>query len=140
APFFPFREIALSGAAASKGWRIRQGFEVGETALRHGLIAEGPVGLGWVTLLGAEPARWVQPMPDKTAADITRDLWHLILKPVLERTRPVEDDPYQSWRVAADFSGGSGPDRETRCATHVCLDGIARTPPISHFVAWCIGS
>lgn len=51
----PGRLIRISEDAVREGWRLR--WTVGEGS---GLVAEGPVGFGWVTLVGVDPGAIVR--------------------------------------------------------------------------------
>jgi len=146
APTVSFRELSITSGGLRGGWHIRDstdGSPPADPAHPRGLIAEGPVGLGWVTLIGVDPSRCAVPSEKKTVNEVTRDIWHRILRPVLERTKPSDDEyQYGMWGGRGGrgfYSGGSGHDGETRSAISSCLDGIANTPPLSHSVAWSIG-
>lgn len=63
------RPIRVTPGAALDGWRTR--WAVGEN--EWGALAEGPVGFGWVTVLGLEPAATPKALSARTAGAVWRD-------------------------------------------------------------------
>lgn len=65
------RLIRLSEKARSRGWVSRWG--ANEAANDAGLMAEGPMGLGWVTVLGIEPERVPKALSKAGTSAVWRD-------------------------------------------------------------------
>ncbi|MEZ6241574.1 MAG: hypothetical protein R3B57_00870 [Phycisphaerales bacterium] len=109
------RPITLSPAAERLGWRARW-------ELRHdagALLIEGPVGFGWLTILGTRPERVPKVASDAEAAAI----WRNALNPSVGRwIRPREGRVwYNQW-------GASGATPQHQGAIASILDHILRVP------------
>ncbi len=93
APEVAARPITLTDRARSMGWTTR--WAAGE----HALLAEGPVGFGWVTLLGVHPRRVGAIVSDQNTADV----WHDALKPLVEEW--TDAAPERNWYPTWNASG-----------------------------------
>ncbi len=67
------RPIALTPAAEEEGWQVRWGVgRLSEPMVGHAL-AEGPLGLGWVTVLGFEPRTISNVLSARAAGAVWRE-------------------------------------------------------------------
>ncbi len=73
------RTISLTDAARRDGWKSRWG----------GMIAEGPVGMGWVTIIGCEPESLPATLDNLATATAWRDALRTALAPYIKR--PMSD-------------------------------------------------
>jgi hypothetical protein len=91
------RLISLSPDAQRLGWSI-----LWSTSPNQGLIAHGPVGLGWLTVLGVDPE---QPLAGLDNAGVRR-LWHAALSPSLAHylNRPLSDRPHSDDAVSKSIN------------------------------------
>lgn len=88
----PGRLIRISEDAARDGWRLR--WNVGEGA---GLVAEGPVGFGWVTLLGIDPGTIVRG-EDAASRKCWADALQGAIEPYLRRSEGSGASFGYAWR------------------------------------------
>jgi len=70
------RRAALTALGASRGWKLRWLVDAG-----GGMIAEGPVGLGMVTIVTVEP----RSVSRVLSRDVTRAAWRSVLERALKR-------------------------------------------------------
>lgn len=129
------RAISLRSRGEREGWRTR--WSVGG---EKGLLAEGPAGFGFVTIIGVEPERV------GTVADprVTRRVWRDAMLGVLETWRRSTlrktKDNYWMYDYQYNASGG---DLSTRIGMSMVLDELSRSHtvnPISFVViAGCMG-
>ena len=123
------RAIALRARGEREGWRVR--WSVGG---EKGLLAEGPVGFGFVTIVGVEPER-VGVVADPR---VTRRLWRDALRGAVETWRRGSftrtDENYWIYDYQFNASGG---DLPTRIGVAAVLDELSRSHtvnPISFLV------
>jgi len=115
---FSARTIAATELGIASGWTTRWAVEGDDLS---GLIASGPVGLGMVTLIDADPAR----MAATLDAVKTRRLWRDALESAAPaRVRGLAADP-NPWH-----GDGSGADPEASRALAAALDGVSDVPPL----------
>ena len=123
------RAISLRSRGEREGWRVR--WSVGG---EKGLLAEGPVGFGFVTIVGVEPERV------GTVADprVTRRVWRDAMRGTLETWRRSSfkrtNDNYWVFDYQYNASGG---DLPTRIGLSMVLDELSQSHtvnPISFLV------
>ncbi len=90
----PARPITLSPRAQRLGWTTRWDLEDGSA-----LLAEGPAGFGWLTILGVHPQR----VGALASHDNTARVWHDALAPIVEDW--TESAPERDWYYRWDTSG-----------------------------------
>lgn len=123
------RAISLRPLGIREGWRTR--WSVGDG---RGLLAEGPVGFGFVTILGVDPERLGAIVDQR----ITRRVWRDALRGALETWRrgEVRRTNENSWMFDYSF-GASGADLPTRIGLSTVLDELSKSHtvnPISFLV------
>lgn len=139
------RRLTLTEAGARRGWRVRwRGEDVlssGEAG-DSGLLAEGPLGFGMVTLVGVDPTKAASVL--STEAGLV--LWRDALIPVLS-SRPGRDPSAEhasTFNSGVVYYGGwyqgSGADRETRDAQGTVLDRITDSPTLGHGLFFAISA
>jgi hypothetical protein len=108
----PGRPITLDPAAAERGWTARWG------AADGALLAEGPAGLGWVAVLGVDPAR----AGEIASTTLSGCLWREALAASLEQV-------YRRSGVQSGFgfagNYGAPPSGE---AINIALEQVADVP------------
>jgi len=117
------RALRLTQPIAESGWRIDWGTI---KSVRHdgealdGLLAQGPVGFGWIVVLGIDPA-----LLGTNSAELTHN-WNRALRHALSEAanRPWLDRD-QRW-----LGRGSGPDESSRLAVKSSLDSLADIPAL----------
>lgn len=110
------RPIALTGAAP--GWSQRW-----QMPGLGSLIAEGPVGAGWVILLGVDPRR----VPAIVSEDETAYLWREILREPVNAW--VDELPDLNYYWGSSGFDPSGATPRHRSAIASILDSTLRAPP-----------
>ena len=113
------RLVSLSGRARENAWRLRW------AADGAGLIAEGPVGLGLVMVMGIDPARASAVLSESAAGAA----WSDALGPMIDPLDPWEANNAYSWWYA-----GSGDSLGSRIAITEGLDHLSGLPPIGGLV------
>lgn len=121
------RPIALGDAQDpdAKAWRVRWALR---DATRvngvetEGLLAEGPIGFGWVVLLGIDPPQLASGSDDAPS----RIAWREALRNTCAElaTRARSSDQY-SWGTR-----GSGSDHSARIATRSVLNALSDAPAL----------
>lgn len=121
-PTITRRTIALSERAQRDGWTGRWNANEGV------LLAEGPVGLGMVTIVTVDPGRAFP----AASNDRLADAWHEVIAGPLDRfatTNPSADD--RGWgRFGRYASSGAGEPEQTALTS--AIERIARIPPLGH--------
>jgi hypothetical protein len=114
----PLREVSLTDLGRRAAWRVR--WLVGEEA---GLVAEGPVGLGLVTVIGFEPRR----VGRTVSAGATAAVWGELLEADLAR-----------WREAATMPAGwyGSPMPLDQYAQDAVIEHLADVPTVGGGVFW----
>jgi hypothetical protein len=123
------RAISLRPRGVREGWRTR--WSVGDG---RGLLAEGPVGFGFVTILGVDPERLGTIVDPR----ITRRVWRDALRGPLETWRRGQvQRTNENWWMVDDSFGASGADLPTRIGLSTVLDDLGKSHtvnPISFLV------
>lgn len=125
------RVLRVTERAREDGWKVRWATNSNG---REGLIADGVVGLGSVTILGVDPAvmqRWMN-------ADATALLWGEACSAALGPWAVRAERPGREDQRYWDYSSRSAPDREARQAMTAVLNALSTVPPISTSVFWLI--
>ncbi len=117
-PDLSARRIRLTQAGQDAGW-TRRWIENEQDSL----IAEGPVGLGWALVVGADPQR----IPALASDDETAYLWREILRESAERWVAELPEANAFWGVWGREPSGSTPRH--RAAISSVLDHALRAPP-----------
>lgn len=125
---FSARPIGLTPQGEAEGWRLDWSTESGE-----GLFAEGPVGMGWLIVLGIEPAT---AMPSLDAAS-QASLWRQVLAKPLAWDAPQEDAEMSPF--ARRHRSSMVLTEEDRSVTDV-LDRMAEIPAVGMGVFWIIAA
>lgn len=117
-PTLSARPITLTSAAAgwSQRWRLPDGAS---------LLAQGPLGAGWVILLGVDPKR----LPAVISNDDTATLWRDVLRGTVAARLDETTDTRWYWGGLGYQPSGATP-RE-RAAIASVLDHTLRAPPPS---------
>lgn len=117
------RVVKLILPIADSGWRVEWGTI---RSVRHdgeahdGLLAQGPAGLGWVVVLGIDPASL-----GNTSAQL-KERWMQALRCALaEASQRPKLDRHERWLARA-----SGPDSSSRLAMKSALDSLAGIPAL----------
>jgi hypothetical protein len=103
------RLLELAPAARASGWTLDHTLADG-----GGLVARGPAGLGFVTVLGFDPARAMAVRSARSAASA----WAAILESALEPH--ATDDPY----TGGYFSGSGGSQPEAHAIARLVDAGV----------------
>lgn len=119
------RPIRLSPIGVAHAWSLRWKLDDDSA-----LIAEGPVGFGWITVISidaTQAARSGEFSPRQLA-------WRNALKPVLQPIVDRERDAMSANNVGRfdDWWLGSAPDQETSIAQRLVLDHLVQVPPFAH--------
>lgn len=117
------RAIRVREAGEREGWRVR--WSVGG---EKGLLAQGPVGFGFVTILGVEPER----LGAVVDARVSRRAWRDALRASLETWRGsrVARTEENMWTMDYTFTA-SGADMATRIGVAHVLDEMGRAHTIN---------
>lgn len=123
------RAISLRPRGEREGWRVR--WSVGG---EKGLLAEGPAGFGFVTIIGVEPER-VGAVADPR---VTRRVWRDAMRGVLEtwRRSSFKRTNENYWQFDYQYNA-SGGDLPTRIGLSMVLDELSQAHtvnPISFLV------
>jgi len=118
----PARPITLDPRAPDLGWRVRWAAPEGGA-----LLAEGPVGFGWLTILGTRPERVGAIASDAHTAVV----WRHILQGATERWTPSDDD--RGWYTRWSASGAL-PEQQGAIASILDRTLLVPTPGIGVFV------
>lgn len=121
------RAVRLTKAGVAEGWRVRWPVKVGENSQLAGLIGEGPVGLGWVTVIGVEP----QMTAEVSSAPVNSSVWAEALRFAVRMpdNRAQGNSASNFWQQTQ-----SGPDHASRAALQQILDSLSTVPPIGNGV------
>jgi len=117
------RVVRLSQPIAESGWRIDWGTI---KSVRHdgepldGLLAQGPVGFGWITVLGIDPA-----LLGSTSSELSLKWKQALRHSLSEAAHRRWLDGAQRWQAR-----GSGPDDSSRLALRSSLDQMADIPAL----------
>lgn len=116
------RLLRLTPVGRAAGWSVRYGVvePPSSTDAECGLVARGPVGLGFVSIVGMNTSKVCG--IDSASHD---SLWREIVRPMLPHWS-TSTNPQNSWWG----SGSSGPDYATSTAIASTLDSITTTPSI----------
>jgi hypothetical protein len=132
------RAITLTDAGAASGWRIWWGAGSSGAASdpgATGLLARGPLGLGWVTVVGVEPGGAI----GDSGSELVTGMW---LEAALDPLEPalvaaMDDSPRQAY---SPWGGGElGPEQ---LALTGVLDAMSFAPPagVGAFLAIAIAA
>lgn len=114
------RSLRLAGSP--RGWVLR--WSVGEG---DGLLAEGPCGFGWVTVLGVDPARVPATLSTRAAGSV----WRSALEAAVDDFLMSPPQQRQMWWYAAT--------RGRVAATNSALESLADIPMLGNAVFFAIG-
>ncbi|MFN0131761.1 MAG: hypothetical protein ACKVW3_04390 [Phycisphaerales bacterium] len=113
---------ALRLTPEARGWVVRW-----RTEDDAGLLAEGPCGFGWVTVLGVDPSR----VPETVSTRATGGVWRSALESAIDDWLTQPDEQRQMW-----FAMSLGPRNR---ATNAVLDALADVPLLGTAVFLAIG-
>ena len=116
-PNLSARTITLTEAGVGAGWTQRWTGSQGRS-----YIAEGPVGLGWATVLGVDPLR----VPAVVSNDQTALLWRDILRDTIAHWS--KDLPPSNWYWGSMGREPSGATPRQRAAISAVLDHSLDAP------------
>ncbi len=127
APAVTARAMQLTDVGREMGWRTSWSLR---DASRGGLLAEGPIGLGWVVVLGADPER----MLAQVSVEGLDGLWRLALEHAMSAWT-FAASPVQQQHV-----GFMLPWSRSSTATSHTLQRLATVPPAGYgaFVVICV--
>ncbi|MGQ0627931.1 MAG: hypothetical protein ACT4PL_07500 [Phycisphaerales bacterium] len=128
----PRRPITVTPAGRAAGWKTRWPLSDALPNAPAGLIAEGPLGLGAVTVLGALPSAL---SPEVTAATSAAG-WESAVATLLKDRVPLSPDQY-GWR---SYSATSGATEAHRVAIEALMDRFSAAPPLPFGVFILIGA
>ncbi|MBX3390654.1 MAG: hypothetical protein KF691_14500 [Phycisphaeraceae bacterium] len=117
------RALRLTTPVAESGWRID--WPLARTA-RHdgepleGLLAQGPVGFGWIVVVGVDPA-----LLGQTSSELTYHWTRALRNALAEASMRRASGSDYSWRVR-----GSGSDAPARLAIRTSLDKLTDIPAL----------
>lgn len=124
------RVISLTEVGMKSGWRVRHAIDGDPSA---GLLAEGPFGFGWITIVGFNP--------DLVAATVSNDatcrVWYDVLANALGdwRSRITPQTTTQSHMPDTYNSGGfTVSDFDGQNARNMLLDQVSNVPTVSSAV------
>lgn len=120
----PSRTLALSREAFTRGWMTR--WRNPDNGRESGLIAEGPVGFGWVTLVGVDPKRVTETVSNASAGVLWRDA----IRTATADLREQIDREY--------FVGYGYPYSTRQSAMIASLSTLADMPPVGDGVFFLI--
>lgn len=119
------RTFGLTSIGSKLGWTTRWAID----GYAGGLIAEGPVGFGYVTLVGAKPSQLTPVVRDALSAG----LWRQLLLPVVgipvKQMERALTGPREWWQ----FSGW-----QSKQQAQEIVDATKRVPVISHGIVFWI--
>jgi hypothetical protein len=127
------RPISLTAAGRALGWTVR--YAASEEP-ELGMVAAGPLGFGWVTVIGFDP----QHVASTVQRDATGRVLYRLLDATLAdwRARPAANAPagYMFGYGYNTFSSGSlyFTDAQTELSRRTVLDSIADVPTASNTV------
>ncbi len=107
----PQRRITLTDAGRAGLWSLRWTDGEPERAT-SGLIAEGPVELGWVTVVGLDPARATEVLSGRSAGAIWRDALETIGADLLQA--PSGSQNYWGYQPPSSVAIGAAIERAGR--------------------------
>jgi hypothetical protein len=113
---FPRRLIRLTPEGRSQGWRLR--WTYGSDA-EGGLLADGPVGFGWVAIVGVDPRRAAAVVTNRA----TLAVWEDLLDPVRDSIVAADRGTSAFNQFYADTS---------LKATQAVLDSLSDVPSVGH--------
>lgn len=119
------RPLRLSAIGSARGWSLR--WKLDEPSA---LIAEGPAGYGWISVISMPPAQAARSgefVPRRLA---WRNALQPALQPIVDRARPDSSANSMPW--GDDWWLGSAPDHETSIAQRTLLDHLVQVPPFAH--------
>ncbi len=93
------RVIRLTASGCAAGWSIRWTTDDpgARPAMATGLLAEGPVGFGWVTIVGIDPRRASTIVSDRATRAIWADALRISLSDWLSLQKAAQ--PNQEWGI-----------------------------------------
>ncbi len=112
------RLFTLTGLGAAQGWSLRWLDPAG-----GGLLAEGPVGYGFVTILALEPAAFVASRTDADAAGLWADAFSTALR---DQTPSRDDQNVGGW----GYAESSGHTHKAQQSLASILDLMANVTPV----------
>jgi hypothetical protein len=117
----PSRVFRLTDEAKRNGWRLAWTTETDETA---GMLAEGPVGFGHVTILGLEPSHATQILSTRASGSV----WREALKPALADF--LSTAPWQDTQGAWNYYTTD----PAQNAVNATLESMAKIPSVGGWV------
>lgn len=119
------RPIQLSPTGMALAWKLR--WKLDE---QSALIAEGPAGFGWITVISIDASQAAKSGEFKPR----QEAWRKALEPVLQpiASRNPEHDAANSFPGYDDYWLASAPDQETSIAQRRTLDHLVQVPPFTH--------
>lgn len=146
----PQRPLSLTPASIRAGWALRWTIDppeqsggdsgndpdagAGNPAPGRGLIAEGPVGLGFVAIIGINPANIVS-TPSTVSVSAAYESAFLGILADMKVASNVPDDS-SGWYSL----NGSGAGRTSQHAIRHALDSLSEAPPAPIGLFWLIGA
>lgn len=120
----PQRPMALTDRGIAEGWRLRWSMD----GSGEGLIAEGPVGMGWLSIVGADPVQLADAFDEAT----TNTAWQaaLLIDRAVTKQPPPPDNSFSYERESAS-SGGT---LSEQAAVRRTLDATSDVPPLSDWI------
>ncbi len=119
------RPLRLSAIGSARGWSLRWTLDE-----HSGLIAEGPAGFGWMTVISMSPAQAVRSGEFVSRRLAWRHALQPALQPIVDRAGPDTSANAMPW--GDDWWLGSAPDHETSIAQRTLLDHLVQVPPFAH--------
>lgn len=131
---FPARAIRLTPTGRKQGWDLRWLCETDPAeggSEQPGALAIGPVGMGVLAVLGADPER----MPPALNADRSRELWRNACEPLLSDRVLVGET---GWWWGGGYSPGSGRGEAERAAMTAVADSMAEVRSVGRMAFFTI--
>jgi hypothetical protein len=122
----PSRLFRLTERGRQEAWRVRYPATEEASAEPHGVVAAGPVGLGYVTVLGFDPQRVSSVVSMRASAAV----W-----------RHVLDGEAAAFFIASGRMPVGRPlyIESAQQAINAALESVARLPVVGYTVFWVIG-
>lgn len=122
------RPISTTSTGAAHGWAVRHRLEEAQGLARDsGLIAEGPIGFGWVVVLGFEPELAPAIAEKPGTIVVWEDAVHSALGTFAAGRAIGAHDRFTPYYYGEGSS--SAPTRESQQAVAATLDSICRVSP-----------
>ena len=139
----PCRLLTLTAGGEAEGWRVRWRTD------RGAAMAEGPVGLGWVVVLGLDPRTAPSVLSARTSGAVWRDALGVAARDWVEAAAVpgtgiyghASSEPEQAIGAALEgLAGGASPGGGIFLAIAACMLGLAAlVGPVDYFVLKRLG-